>query len=126
MRLALRYDMTVPLARVMAAHGGQLPTPYKRYAIGPVWRADRPGRGRYREFTQCDVDILGSTSPLADADLAELMNWMFWRFDKEHLPVDFQPFTAPEIGRLRTQPLRLEASQLRTDLLKKADEIAAP
>ena len=67
--LALRYDMTVPLARVMAAHGGQLPTPYKRYAIGPVWRADRPGRGRYREFTQCDVDILGSTSPLADAEI---------------------------------------------------------
>src|SRR6478752_5443253 len=67
--LALRYDMTVPLARVMAAHGGQLPTPYKRYAIGPVWRADRPGRGRYREFTQCDVDTLGSTSPLADAEI---------------------------------------------------------
>jgi histidyl-tRNA synthetase len=67
--LALRYDMTVPLARVMAAHGGQLPMPYKRYAIGPVWRADRPGRGRYREFTQCDVDTLGSTSPLADAEI---------------------------------------------------------
>ncbi|HEX7994768.1 MAG TPA: histidine--tRNA ligase, partial [Streptosporangiaceae bacterium] len=67
--LALRYDMTVPLARVMAAHGGQLPVPYKRYAIGPVWRADRPGRGRYREFTQCDVDTLGSTSPLADAEI---------------------------------------------------------
>jgi histidyl-tRNA synthetase len=67
--LALRYDMTVPLARVMAAHGGKLPVPYKRYAIGPVWRADRPGRGRYREFTQCDVDTLGSTSPLADAEI---------------------------------------------------------
>ena len=67
--LALRYDMTVPLARVMAAYGGQLPTPYKRYAIGPVWRADRPGRGRYREFTQCDVDTVGSTSPLADAEI---------------------------------------------------------
>lgn len=67
--LALRYDMTVPLARVMAAHGGLLPTPYKRYAIGPVWRADRPGRGRYREFTQCDVDTLGSTSPLSDAEI---------------------------------------------------------
>lgn len=67
--LALRYDMTVPLARVAAAYGSQLPTPYKRYAIGPVWRADRPGRGRYREFVQCDVDTLGSASPMADAEV---------------------------------------------------------
>jgi len=63
-----------------------------------------------------------ATSPLPNADLAELMNWMFWRFDKGHLPADFQPFTAQEIGLLRAQPLRLEASQMRTDLLKKADE----
>src|SRR5260221_4031241 len=67
--LALRYDMTVQLARVAAAYGSQLPTPYKRYAIGSVWRADRPGRGRFREFTQCDIDTLGSTSPLADAEI---------------------------------------------------------
>lgn len=67
-----------------------------------------------------------ATSPLANADLAEVMNWMFWRFDKEHLPADFSPFTAEEIGRLRTRPLRLEASQMRTDLLMKAGESAAP
>ena len=67
--LALRYDMTVPLARVAAAYGSQLAWPYKRYAMGPVWRADRPGKGRFREFTQCDLDILGSTSPLADAEV---------------------------------------------------------
>ncbi len=67
--LALRYDMTVPLARVAAAYGSQLPTPYKRYAMGSVWRADRPGRGRFREFTQCDIDTLGSASPLADAEV---------------------------------------------------------
>ena len=67
--LALRYDMTVPLARVAAAYGSQLPTPYKRYAMGPVWRADRPGRGRFREFVQCDLDTLGSTSVLADAEV---------------------------------------------------------
>ncbi len=66
--LALRYDMTVPLARVMAAYGSQLPLPYKRYALGPVWRGDRPGKDRYREFTQCDVDTLGSSSLLADAE----------------------------------------------------------
>ena len=68
--LALRYDMTVPLARVVAAYGSQLPTPYKRYTIGPVWRADRPGKGRYREFTQCDLDTVGSSSLLADAEVA--------------------------------------------------------
>ncbi|WP_242608598.1 ATP phosphoribosyltransferase regulatory subunit [Actinomadura formosensis] len=51
--LALRYDMTVPLTRVVANHGSQLPTPYKRYARGPVWRADRPGKGRFREFAVC-------------------------------------------------------------------------
>ncbi|RFS86884.1 histidine--tRNA ligase [Actinomadura spongiicola] len=67
--LALRYDMTVPLARVVAGYGSQLPTPYKRYAMGPVWRADRPGKGRFREFTQCDVDVVGSGSPLADAEV---------------------------------------------------------
>ncbi len=66
--LALRYDLTVPLARVAAAYGSQLPSPYKRYAMGPVWRADRPGKDRYREFVQCDLDTLGSTSVLADAE----------------------------------------------------------
>ena len=72
--LALRYDLTVPLARVAANYGSQLPSPYKRYAIGPVWRADRPGRGRYREFTQCDLDTLGTTSPLADAEVIAGVN----------------------------------------------------
>jgi histidyl-tRNA synthetase len=66
--------MTVPLARVAAAYGSQLPVPYKRYALGPVWRADRPGRGRYREFTQCDVDTLGSSSALADAEVICAVN----------------------------------------------------
>ena len=67
--LALRYDMTVPLARVVAAYGFRLPGPYKRYVMGPVWRAERPGRGRFREFAQCDVDVVGTTSPLADAEV---------------------------------------------------------
>lgn len=65
--LALRYDLTVPLARVAA--GYQLPSPYKRYQIAPVWRADRPGKGRFREFVQCDLDTVGSSSPLADAEV---------------------------------------------------------
>jgi histidyl-tRNA synthetase len=72
--LALRYDLTVPLARVAAAYGSRLPSPYKRYAIGPVWRADRPGKGRYREFVQCDLDTLGSSSLLADAEIICALN----------------------------------------------------
>lgn len=67
--LALRYDLTVPLARVVAAYGSRLPSPYKRFAIAPVWRADRPGKGRFREFVQCDLDVVGSASPLADAEI---------------------------------------------------------
>jgi len=67
--LALRYDLTVPLARVVARYGSQLPMPLKRYQIASVWRADRPGRGRFREFTQCDIDIAGSDSLVADASV---------------------------------------------------------
>jgi histidyl-tRNA synthetase len=67
--LALRYDLTVPLARVYARHRGQLLPPFKRYQIGPVWRADRPGRGRYRELFQCDIDIVGSGSLLAEVEI---------------------------------------------------------
>ncbi|MGW9214044.1 histidine--tRNA ligase [Embleya sp. NPDC055664] len=71
--LALRYDHTVPLARVVAAYGSRLPTPYKRYALAPVWRADRPGKGRFREFVQCDLDVVGTASPLADAEVVSAL-----------------------------------------------------
>jgi histidyl-tRNA synthetase len=67
--LALRYDLTVPLARVVAQYQGQLPKLFKRYQIQPVWRADRPARGRFREFYQCDVDAIGSTSPVVEAEI---------------------------------------------------------
>jgi histidyl-tRNA synthetase len=67
--LALRYDLTVPLARVIAHHQSKLPKLFKRYQIQPVWRADRPARGRFREFYQCDVDSLGSTSPVIEAEI---------------------------------------------------------
>jgi hypothetical protein len=67
-----------------------------------------------------------ATSPLSNADLSEVMNWMLWRFDQAHMPPDFRPFTAAEVGQLRTAPLRLEASQIRANLLKKADESAPP
>ncbi|NOZ00700.1 MAG: histidine--tRNA ligase, partial [Deltaproteobacteria bacterium] len=65
--VALRYDLTVPLARVVAQHR-DLPVPFKRYQVGTVWRAEKPAHGRFREFVQCDADIVGSASPLADAD----------------------------------------------------------
>jgi len=67
--LALRYDLTVPLARVVAHHQAKLPKFFKRYQIQPVWRADRPARGRFREFYQCDVDAMGSTSPMVEAEI---------------------------------------------------------
>jgi len=67
--LALRYDLTVPLARVVAQYQSKLPRLFKRYQIQPVWRADRPARGRFREFYQCDVDALGSTAPIVEAEL---------------------------------------------------------
>jgi len=67
--LALRYDLTVPLARVVAEHRGKLPRFFKRYQVQPVWRADRPARGRFREFYQCDVDAIGSRSMTVEAEL---------------------------------------------------------
>lgn len=67
--LALRYDLTVPLARVVAEYRAQLPKFFKRYQVQPVWRADRPQKGRFREFYQCDVDAIGSTSTMVEAEL---------------------------------------------------------
>src|SRR5216117_42540 len=67
--LALRYDLTVPLARVVAQYQNELPKFFKRYQIQPVWRADRPAKGRFREFYQCDVDVTGTTSIVADAEV---------------------------------------------------------
>jgi histidyl-tRNA synthetase len=67
--LALRYDLTVPLARVVAEYGDKLPKFFKRYQIQPVWRADRPARGRFREFYQCDVDAIGSRSMIVEAEI---------------------------------------------------------
>ena len=70
---ALRYDLTVPLARVVAMNP-QLALPFKRYQIQPVWRADRPQRGRFREFYQCDVDVVGSENPLAEAECVAIVH----------------------------------------------------
>src|SRR6478672_13458647 len=67
--VGLRYDLTVPLARVVGGYQNQITFPFKRYHIAPVWRGEKPQHGRYREFYQCDVDIVGSASPVADAEI---------------------------------------------------------
>lgn len=73
----LRYDLTVPFARFVVQHRGELTFPFKRYQIQPVWRADRPQRGRYREFYQCDVDVIGSTSLLNEYELVRIIDAVF-------------------------------------------------
>src|SRR4028119_2203644 len=72
--LALRYDLTVPTARVVANYKDKLPKFFKRYQIQPVWRADRPARGRFREFYQCDVDVFGTKSMLVEAELCSAVS----------------------------------------------------
>jgi histidyl-tRNA synthetase len=79
--LALRYDLTVPLARVVAEYRDKLPKFFKRYQIQPVWRADRPARGRFREFYQCDVDILGSRSMLVEAEICAAASDVLTKLD---------------------------------------------
>lgn len=71
--LALRYDLTAPLARVAAQFRNDLPTPYRRYAMGPVWRNEKPGPGRFRQFYQCDADTVGSASVAADAEICAML-----------------------------------------------------
>ncbi|MEO1533642.1 MAG: histidine--tRNA ligase, partial [Pseudomonadota bacterium] len=71
--LALRYDLTAPLARVFAQNRLSLPTPYRRYAVGPVWRNEKPGPGRYRQFYQCDADTVGAANVAADAEICMML-----------------------------------------------------
>ncbi len=84
---ALRYDLTIPFARYVAMNYGQLTLPFKRYQIQPVWRADRPQKGRYREFYQCDADVVGSQSLLNEIELTNLYAAVF---EKLQLPVEIR------------------------------------
>ncbi len=84
---ALRYDLTIPFARYVAMNHGQLVFPFKRYQIQPVWRADRPQRGRYREFYQCDADVVGSASLINEAELAAIYAEAFRRLG---IPVEIR------------------------------------
>ena len=76
----LRYDLTVPFARYVVMHREELQMPFKRYQIQPVWRADRPQKGRYREFYQCDADVVGSDSLLNEVELVQIMDTVFTKF----------------------------------------------
>ena len=75
----LRYDLTVPFARYVVQHREEIQLPFKRYQIQPVWRADRPQKGRYREFYQCDADVVGSDSLLNEVELMQIIDEVFKR-----------------------------------------------
>jgi histidyl-tRNA synthetase len=81
---ALRYDLTIPFARYVVMHQNELALPFRRYQMQPVWRADRPQKGRYREFWQCDADVVGSTSLINEAELLSIYQGAF---DQLHIPV---------------------------------------
>ena len=103
----LRYDLTVPLARYYSNNANELPSPFKALQMGPVWRADRPQRGRYRQFMQCDIDILGEPGILAEIELILATTTLLGKLDFSHFTirindrrilramVDYAGFTAP-------------------------------
>lgn len=95
--ICLRYDQTVPTARLVATYNQELPMPFKRYQIGRVWRADKPAKGRFREFYQFDIDIIGTDSLLADAEVAAVMNRVYLNLG----------FTKPGQFRIRFNSRRL-------------------
>ena len=72
--ISLRYDLTAPLSRVVAQYGNELPSPYRRYQVGPVWRREKPGPGRFRQFYQCDFDTVGTSSVAADAEVCGVLS----------------------------------------------------
>src|SRR3989441_6798598 len=101
----LRYDLTVPLARFVATHQGKIPKVFRRYHIGPVWRADRPQKGRYREFYQCDIDVVGGSSSAYEVEVItatervlkelSLGKYRFRLSDKQLLPLLLEGYGVP-------------------------------
>ena len=83
----LRYDLTLPLSRFYACHSAQLPAPFKALQIGPVWRADRPQKGRFRQFVQCDIDVLGEATNLAEIELITATTTLLSKLDLDDLTV---------------------------------------
>ncbi|MBT8327984.1 MAG: histidine--tRNA ligase [Bacteroidia bacterium] len=102
-KLGLRYDLTVPFARFVVQHRNELTFPFRRYQIQPVWRADRPQKGRFREFTQCDADCIGTNSLLNEADLIQIYNEAFSALKLEHtvLKVNHRKFLEALVDELK-------------------------
>ena len=100
--VGLRYDLTVPVSKVLAIYGPQIPLPFKRYQIQPVWRADNTQKGRYREFIQCDIDTFGSTSPLSDAEIISII------------------YTATQKLNFKKFTIRINSRSVLTDILTKS------
>jgi histidyl-tRNA synthetase len=133
-RVGLRYDQTVPTARVLSQYQNDLPKYFRRYQTQNVFRADKPQKGRYREFTQCDIDIFGSTSPIADAEIvactfAAYLNIGFKNIilkinDRQTLMSTLQPFATPAVNVFSIiQSIdkldKMSAADVQAELLKK-------
>jgi histidyl-tRNA synthetase len=119
--LALRYDLTVPLARVIAEYRGQLPKFFKRYQIQPVWRADRPARGRFREFFQCDVDAIGSRSPIVETEMLAAVSDVLKRlgFDDFTIQLNHRQLLTATLNRAGVEPSLHTAALVALDKLDK-------
>src|SRR2546422_5845956 len=115
--LALRYDLTVPLARVVAEHQAALPKFFKRYQIQPVWRAERPARGRFREFYQCDIDAIGSASLIVEVDLLAAVSEVLGRlgFDDFVVRLNHRRLFAALLGLDRGPPPQHHAAVVSID-----------
>jgi histidyl-tRNA synthetase len=119
--LALRYDLTVPLARVVAEYRGKLPKYFKRYQIQPVWRADRPARGRFREFYQCDVDAIGSRSPLVETEMLAAVSEVLQRlgFNDFTIQLNHRQLLTATLNRAGVEPALHTAALIALDKLDK-------
>lgn len=115
----LRYDLTVPFARFVVQHQNELSFPFKRYQIQPVWRADRPQAGRYREFFQCDVDVIGSNSLLNEAELLQVIEEIFGRLNLKVLIKLNNRKILSGIAEIIGQPEKITAITVAIDKLDK-------
>ncbi|MFV1959095.1 MAG: histidine--tRNA ligase, partial [Planctomycetota bacterium] len=116
--VALRFDLTVPLARFVAEHAGRLVFPFRRYHVGPVWRAERPQKGRFREFLQCDADLVGATGAAADAEMLVVMDAAYRALDVGRVTLHVNDRRVLN-GLLET----LGASEVATGILRALDKL---
>ena len=118
--VALRFDLTIPLARFFAQHAHELGTPFRRYHIAPVWRAEKPQRGRFREFMQCDFDILGTKSLLADVEIISIINRCFNELELSHqIRINNRSLLADSLLAFGVNENSLQASMRALDKLDK-------